>query len=183
MNDKNELGEWQLKDTVVAVPLVASALAITRQVGAMSSLGGFALFTVSEHLLWALGALPMALMYTIGRALVLATLNFAHRAFPKKLVWLRYPLGSTIGLLCIIGLALIADFTLAFEHSTRNIKRLQPDSPIIADIVLKSGTTIKAYVVMIGERGVLFYEPGGDTMTYRKMDDVEQFHWRPLVRK
>jgi hypothetical protein len=51
---------WQFKDSAVAVPLLASSLAITWQVGRFAPTGGFENFSLSDHLVAAMAALPTA---------------------------------------------------------------------------------------------------------------------------
>jgi hypothetical protein len=53
---------WQMKDALLFVPLIASSLAISWEVGRFIPFGGFRYFTLSEHLLAAMGALPYALV-------------------------------------------------------------------------------------------------------------------------
>ena len=55
-------GHLQVKDAVVLVPLFGSLLAMTWEAGQFYPTGGFRLFSLSEHLLSAIGALPITLM-------------------------------------------------------------------------------------------------------------------------
>lgn len=54
-----------VKDLAVLVPFVASSLAISWEVGRFIPFGGFVLFSLSEHLLAAMAALPLALAVTV----------------------------------------------------------------------------------------------------------------------
>jgi hypothetical protein len=55
--------KWALKDALIAIPFLASALALTWEVGYFSRVrgGAFNLFSISEHISFALQALPIAL--------------------------------------------------------------------------------------------------------------------------
>jgi hypothetical protein len=55
---------WQLKEALVVIPFLASALALTWEVGFFLRIkgGAFGLFTISEHITFSLQALPIALM-------------------------------------------------------------------------------------------------------------------------
>jgi di/tricarboxylate transporter len=59
---------WQIKEGLIIVPFLASALALTWEVGFFLRIKGsaFGLFTLSEHLTFALQALPLALLAAIG---------------------------------------------------------------------------------------------------------------------
>jgi hypothetical protein len=60
---KDEPGEvLPVKDLVVLIPLFASSIAISWEVGRFMPLGGFLYFSLSEHLLAAMYALPGALI-------------------------------------------------------------------------------------------------------------------------
>jgi len=54
----------EVKDLAVTIPLFGSGLAITYEVGSFYPLGSnaFGLFSLSEHLLWALAAFPIVLI-------------------------------------------------------------------------------------------------------------------------
>jgi hypothetical protein len=67
-NSKSFGSQLELKDWLVFVPLLSSALAITYEIGSFIPLGSlaFGLFSVSDHLLWALQALPLALALVVG---------------------------------------------------------------------------------------------------------------------
>src|SRR4051794_17340419 len=64
----NDVG---LKDALVVIPLLASSLAITWEVGYFSRLGGgsFALFSLTEHIAFAVQALPLAIAVALMGAL------------------------------------------------------------------------------------------------------------------
>jgi len=66
MADGEKAAQFSIKDVVVAVPIVASALAITWEVGFFGRIrgGSFGFFSVAEHLNFALQALPIALFIT-----------------------------------------------------------------------------------------------------------------------
>lgn len=53
--------EFELRDVLVATPVLGIAVAISWDFGRSTAYGGFTLFSVSEHVLGALAALPIAL--------------------------------------------------------------------------------------------------------------------------
>jgi hypothetical protein len=63
--------QWSLKDGLVAIPFIASALALTWEVGYFLKIGGgsFGLFSLAEHITFAIQALPAAIAVTIFAAL------------------------------------------------------------------------------------------------------------------
>jgi hypothetical protein len=65
---KSALPQLQVKDWIVAVPLLASCIAITYELGSFSPLSSesFALFSLSDHVLWAIEVLPVAFATSAG---------------------------------------------------------------------------------------------------------------------
>jgi hypothetical protein len=94
---------WQPKDFVLLIPLLASSLAISWEVGKFFPSGGFSFFTLSEHFLAAMVALPVALVVTFFFAFSFATLGpIARRMAAKSPRW-----ALIVSLLAIaIGLAI-----------------------------------------------------------------------------
>jgi hypothetical protein len=77
---------WQIKESLIVVPLLASALALTWEVGFFLRIKGsaFGFFNVSEHITFALQALPIALVVSImivGQAFQFALID--RYVFPK----------------------------------------------------------------------------------------------------
>jgi hypothetical protein len=66
MADEAKTNNWTLKDGLVVVPFLASGLAMTWEVGFFLRIkgGAFGLFSVAEHVTFALQALPVALALT-----------------------------------------------------------------------------------------------------------------------
>jgi hypothetical protein len=62
--DKAAAVRFEIKDLMVMIPLLGSGLAITYEIGSFYPLGSsaFGLFSLSEHLLWALAAFPIVLI-------------------------------------------------------------------------------------------------------------------------
>jgi hypothetical protein len=58
----------ELKDWLLLVPAMGSCVAVTYEIGCFVPLGSstFGLFSLSEHLLWALQALPFAMIFVAG---------------------------------------------------------------------------------------------------------------------
>jgi hypothetical protein len=106
LNQKPD-GIFALKDYLVLFPAIASAIAITYDVGYFSAfdLSYFSFFTLSEHIVFALQALPAALAGTMA---VLMTVNlWIARVRPLKIK--AAPLVRAV----LIGVALVA-MLLAF---------------------------------------------------------------------
>jgi hypothetical protein len=59
--------KWALKDAMIAIPFLGSALALTWEVGYFLRIrgGAFNLFSISEHISFALQALPFALAFSV----------------------------------------------------------------------------------------------------------------------
>jgi hypothetical protein len=59
---KSKPEPWSVKDGLIAIPFLASALALTWEVGFFVRVkaGAFGIFSISEHLTFALQALPVA---------------------------------------------------------------------------------------------------------------------------
>ena len=57
---------WSLKDVLVAIPVLSSALALTWELGYSGRIGGssFGFFSIAEHLIFAIQVLPYALLLT-----------------------------------------------------------------------------------------------------------------------
>jgi hypothetical protein len=79
MDRKEDGAIAKYKDLIVALPFVASALAMAWQVGRFFSLDGFFLFTITEHLTAAVYALPIAVLALIIAVPVGYTVNFEKR--------------------------------------------------------------------------------------------------------
>jgi len=99
---------WQVKEAIVVVPLLASALAITYDVGYFYGLDIklFSLFSLSEHVVFALEALPFAFLLAATLAFVFSTglsERIIERAERRSLKRYRREL-----VLIIIGLTLLA---------------------------------------------------------------------------
>jgi len=69
---------FDTKELAVMIPLLGSALAIAYEIGSFVPLGSgaFALFNLSEHLLWALHALPVVVGILAAIAISLAYVSF-----------------------------------------------------------------------------------------------------------
>jgi hypothetical protein len=69
--EKESLGS---KDLIQASTLFASLAAISYEVGAFSATGGFQFFSLTDHLLSAMSALPIALTAAIGAVVVYSSI-------------------------------------------------------------------------------------------------------------
>jgi hypothetical protein len=71
-NNETKQLDFAFKDAVLLVPIGASTIAIIWDIGSFLVVGGFHYFTLSEHILSALRALPIALFVSIGILLIFA---------------------------------------------------------------------------------------------------------------
>jgi hypothetical protein len=73
MADDEAVAKWSLKDALIVIPFLASALALTWEVGYFVAIRGsaFGLFSIAEHLTFALEALPIALAMSMTGVLLL----------------------------------------------------------------------------------------------------------------
>jgi hypothetical protein len=101
MGENSNGSSWQAKDILVAMPVLASSLAVSWEVGRMIPFGGFSFFTLSEHLLSALKALPVAFLVAVQLVLVLGLINVAINHRPKKSGW------TFLGILAMMSASLI----------------------------------------------------------------------------
>jgi hypothetical protein len=71
MTEEEAVAKWSLKDALIVIPFLASALALTWEVGYFTRIkgGAFGLFSIAEHLTFALQALPIALAVTTAGAI------------------------------------------------------------------------------------------------------------------
>lgn len=79
---------WQLKEALVIIPFMASALALTWEVGFFQVIGGgsFGLFTVTEHITFALQVLPIALFLSTAVISVVVQFHLMDRHILPRLV-------------------------------------------------------------------------------------------------
>jgi hypothetical protein len=75
----------QIKDFVVLVPLLATALAVMYDVGYFTQfdLSYFSFFSLSEHVVFALSALPFALIVSIGMIPSFFSCSISIQGFPS----------------------------------------------------------------------------------------------------
>jgi hypothetical protein len=104
--------EWSLKDLTVAVPFVASSFAFAFVVGYFYAfdIAWFAFFSFTEHLVFALRALPIAIGGSVGFLVALRFSQVEHRWIwlQNKGHWLAY------GWIC--GLAIAALLAIIGNH-------------------------------------------------------------------
>jgi hypothetical protein len=65
---KERANDWAIKDMLIAIPFFASGLALTWEVGFFFVIkgGSFGIFTIAEHITFALQALPVAFVLAIA---------------------------------------------------------------------------------------------------------------------
>ncbi len=219
---------WELKDVLVAVSLMATALAICWEIGRFAPFQGFLFFTLSEHLLSAMVGLPFALITVIFLVVAFSFMNrpahvLARRRNAVRLVivgmalliiiaisyplltggnisdihplvfiltpmafvvmiastlWFFYSTASVPSALVLCGTSLLFAFMMSASISEAQlVQAKQKPEILLSDIVSKSGT-IKAYVIMAGERGILFYEPEKDRVTFARIDEIQRIEWK-----
>jgi hypothetical protein len=80
MDDYKQFGTS--RDFLVLVPLLGSVLAVTYDIGSLTSVGTafFSFFTLSEHIVFALEVLPAAIAF----ALCVASLAYFHKQFRMR---------------------------------------------------------------------------------------------------
>ncbi|WP_460267946.1 hypothetical protein [Bradyrhizobium ottawaense] len=85
-NPKVGLAEFSLKDAIVAIPLVASALALTFDVGYFlgTDINYFTAFSIAEHLTFAVEIFPAALIATLLAIIVILLVRPVKHAFGSK---------------------------------------------------------------------------------------------------
>ena len=78
-------GALPVKDLVVLIPLFATSLAISWEVGRFGPYGGFLFFSLSEHLLAAMAALPVALfLSTLFFAPIIMGIKYSPEKKPSE---------------------------------------------------------------------------------------------------
>jgi hypothetical protein len=215
----NSEQRFELKDILIVVPLFASSLAISWEVGRYQQFSGFDLFTIPEHLLAAVGYFPVAFSVAIflvptamaARAkrdltraqkiiitvllcvIIAASFGYVHFLEPARAVllnvvlvpyafivinslWLRWPMTSTTVLLALFGYSVIAAWWLAFDFSRNRMANANAGRGL-SEIVTKA-ETLKAYIIGIGERGILFYSPDTSRVSFRRLDDIQKIEWQ-----
>jgi hypothetical protein len=203
MSDNNS--EISFKEIALVLPLTASSIALSF-VGRFYPFGGFRFFSISEHILAAIGYLPLALFFTascliafpvyawiakwdfefpsnlISAVVVTALCGvgaiLAHLLFRAPwhaaifgviflpLLWIaifiKRPLASAAGLAVLIAYGIAASLALAADLSYGQIEKAKTDPTFLTNISLKSEVK-SAILVMVGDRGVLFYDPMTNT--------------------
>jgi hypothetical protein len=227
MSDQQET-VWLPKDIIVLVPLLASSLAISWEVGRFIPTGGFWFFALSEHFLAAMVALPIALTIILLLIVVFAILGplarravagtsrrgnvtgfvitavamsanaafdfyqsgtaiFSLYAFSLAVtlllaneIWFQRRIASSLGLAAVFGMSITMSLASSADISRRELRNLDSTSNRLSVITTKSTGTIKAYVVMAGERGILLYSPEKKRFIFQKSDDVQSIDWPTL---
>jgi hypothetical protein len=106
--------QWSLKDGLVAIPILASALALTWEVGYFSRIAGgsFGLFSLAEHITFAIQALPFALTLTTMFVAVVLVKNLGR---PRRIV--RGFVSLAYGMFA--GAAIVSYYVIAGFHPDR----------------------------------------------------------------
>jgi hypothetical protein len=144
MTDEPIRRALDLKDAAVLAPLFATSVAISWEVGLFYVTGGFYYFSLSEHLVYAVSALPLALFF--AAVFLLVTITFVpmidrfiggRRGFAVLLfvigialaIW-AYPTASvfnfTIGMLACLGSIIIG---------STDLRRTDPQSLVFLAIL------------------------------------------------
>jgi hypothetical protein len=96
--------------------------------------------------------------------------------FIANLFWLRVPLSSPVALITVFVVMNLATIALSKDRSIGGIERSKSGADLTT-LSLRSGTTLQGVVVMIGDHGLLFYEPALDRVSFFKTDDIERAEW------
>jgi hypothetical protein len=133
--------EGRVKDVVVLIPLLGSLLAMTWEAGQFYPIGGFRLFSLSEHLLSAIAALPIAL---IAAVVVIVALTF----FPSSPELIQHFFGHASKPVTrrdlLIGGAIIALFGIA---------------DIVAGVILRKASVIGGGILVVGLAALFISRP------------------------
>ena len=199
MTEEEAVAKWSLKDALIVIPFLASALALTWEVGYFARIrgGAFGLFSIAEHLTFALQALPIAMAVSTMTVMGLASASItiiASRSLPAhRLQSVRYRsgiilavvVGSTLsinlfiaGTLDLGGVVLIAVSVVPYVFIAFATRRLLMN-PVILYVAVLGGFFIALGMGIISARqqirsslplnSIRIGEEGKDTETEMKV--------------
>jgi hypothetical protein len=197
--EEEAVAKWSLKDALIVIPFLASALALTWEVGYFARIrgGAFGLFSIAEHLTFALQALPIAMAVSTMTVMGLASASIiiiASRSLPAhRLQSVRYRsgiilalvVGSTLsinlfiaGMFDLVGVALIAVSVVPYAFIAFATRRLLMN-PVILYVAVLGGFFVALGMGIINARqqirsslplnSIRIGEEGKDTETEMKV--------------
>jgi hypothetical protein len=145
---------WSWKDLIPVAPMVAGAFAFAYVVGYFLAfdISWFAFFTLSEHVVFALRALPVAIGISFAFLIVFALTRMSRRErWSKKYLgyaWITVLVGTAVGIFLYnhAGLAL----TLLFIAVSSFVYQKRPDSGNSFVTFLFAATNMMLVSVIVG---------------------------------
>jgi hypothetical protein len=236
MSDTKQFEFGSLKELAVFVPVLGTAIAITYDVGFFWGLdiNYFTLFSLTEHLVFALEALPIALSLSFVSTALFVTFKVADQRDNEKIAremlsltaqeqleWLREEMARrrrsalmwagislawtiaasfisallslivlvvcvalyTVGLVFYTNIlrspfmvatygvvvSLLTTFAVGIDVQERFVRRGK-----VAHTVSLEDSELKGRIVRAGDRGILFYEPGSQEITFVRWEAVKR---------
>ncbi|MCK1478605.1 hypothetical protein IVB27_28620 [Bradyrhizobium sp. 197] len=92
----------------------------------------------------------------------------------------KRPVASSSILSLLAGTAIVFAMAASVDQSRRTINAMKDGSlsDFRQEVFLKSAASIKGFLLMAGDRGVLIYLPEGDALNFVRNDDVQRIEWR-----
>jgi hypothetical protein len=165
-----------IKDVVVVIPVIASSVAMTWEVGRFSYYGGYRYFTLTEHLAAATNYLPLAIIVSIPIIVLISFARLIGIPFFKDSSTIK-PFGALIA----FALGLFVTLILSAASTRNELLSLanNPDSPrSVIDIKLKDGGSKSAALIMSGDRGILVFNPHTRRSELIRWDDIKSLDWQ-----
>lgn len=200
---------FNMKELLLLIPSIGSALALTWEVGRFYPIDCFFYFSISEHVVAAIYALPFALFFLA--IFMLAAHAVSGRGENRKidragfailaasLFFLAYIAGESVtiffaaaGFLIwaifypsakgLPGILTVITVTLSAAFGLGvDFTRLElAASPDLVETISTKTGDIKGRVIMSGERAVLIYRPDSVSFELRKPDEVLSIAWPKL---
>lgn len=86
------------------------------------------------------------------------------------------PFTNVSGVTAIFAFGIVSSLMFAAASSYVWAEQAQSDPTALTDIHLKTGIK-KALLIMVGERGVLFFDPTSKRTTLARLDDLQGLEW------
>jgi hypothetical protein len=164
MADEEAAAKWALKDALIAIPFLASALALTWEVGYFARIkgGAFGLFSVAEHLTFALKALPIALAVTVmgvGGLAAKSLMKSPGLQGARKIDGILNRYSSLLSWVCFAAGGLSAIWYLSARADSLLIPMLilgLGTAPYLSVIMVPTGLLRHPLIVCVGVVGAFF---------------------------
>jgi hypothetical protein len=106
--------DWQIKELLFLAPLLGTSLAISYEVGRFLPFGGFRFFSLSEHLLAAVAALPVAVFLSLYFLAAFAGIKHIGIIEGRRGIT-RFVVGCTLGIVpAVLLIGAMTDGTYSF---------------------------------------------------------------------